>query len=305
LAYELEALIDLGRAEIAMPVLERLRAEQRPDGAVPGTGGVQWVCAPGLAQLAVCWYKLGLWEPADLAMRWLEAHQESSGGFRGGYGENAWYFPDREPSWAAKFFLDAHALRMVSYFDREAAGALAPISQDDGRVRAILSVLGPRDNVLQVGCGNGQILKAVRDAQPGTTCTGVESSEALLRDVPAGVRAVQGFQENIPCPEAAFDVAFSVQTIEHSANIQAAVEELLRVTKPGGWIVIVHGKRIQWGQSRTPWIREPSAAWMSRWLGRGCDHVTAESVGLPDEARPYPPGLMIAWKGLKRSTRPG
>ncbi len=306
LAYELEALIDLGRADVAAPVLERLRAEQRPDGAVRGTAGAHWVCAPGLAQLAICWYKLGLWEPADRAVRWLEANQEPSGGFLGGYGENAWYFPDREPSWAAKFFLDAHTLRTVSYFDREAATATSPISPGDGRVKAILSVLGPRDDVLEVGCGKGEVLNAVREAHPGVTCTGVDISEVLLEHVPADMRALRGFPENIPCPDGGFDAAFSVQAVEYSANMQAAVEELVRVTKPGGWVVIVHRKRIQSGQRHpTPWIREPSGTWMSRWLGRGCDHVTVEPVTVSDEDRPHPAGLMLAWKGRKRSAGSG
>lgn len=300
LAYELEALIDLGRADLATPVLDRLRAEQRPDGAVRGTAGVQWVCAPGLAQLAICWYKLGLWEPADRAVTWLETRQEPSGGFLGGYGEHAWYYADKEPSWAAKFFLDAHTLRTTSYFDRKAAGAPSSIAPDDGRVRAILSVLGPRDDVVEVGCGPGQVLKAIRESQPGITCTGVDLSDALLAHLPEDMRALQGSPESIPCADDSFDVAFCVETIEHSANMRAAVEELTRVTRPGGWVVIVHKKRIQSGERRaTSWMREPPAVLMSRWLGRGCDHVTVEPLSNGDRLRAA--GLVVAWRGQKRS----
>ena len=304
LAYELEALIDLGHADRATAVLAGLQAAQRPDGAVPGTAGVQWVCAPGLAQLAICWYKLGLWEPADRAVRWLEAHQEASGGFLGGYGEHAWYFADKEPSWAPKFFLDAHLLRTVSYFDREAAAVPSSISPDDGRVKAILSVLGPHDDVLEVGCGNGRLLKAVREAHPGIRCTGVDISAAWLAHVPPDMRTLQGSLEAIPCPEDSFDVVFSVETIEHSANMPAAVEELVRVTRPGGRVVIVHGRRMPGGrQHPVAWMREPPAAWMSRWLRRGCDHVTVEPVS--NEGRPHPAGPMVAWKAQKRSAQSG
>src|SRR5262249_59965372 len=108
LAYELEALIDLGRPGHAVPVLERLRREQSEDGAVRGEGGASWVCSPGLAQLAICWYKLGEAESADRAVAWLEAHQQPSGGFLGCYGEGGTYFPTAGLSWAAKFYLDAH-----------------------------------------------------------------------------------------------------------------------------------------------------------------------------------------------------
>jgi len=111
LAYELEALIDLGESEVALPILNELRKSQANDGGVRGMPGVSWVCTPGLAQLAVCWYKTGQREPADSAVNWLERHQTQSGGFRGSYGEDASYFPAVEISWAAKFYLDATLLR--------------------------------------------------------------------------------------------------------------------------------------------------------------------------------------------------
>ncbi len=110
LAYELEALIDLGRPELAAPTLRVLAAEQRPDGAVPAWPGARWVCTPGQAQLAICWYKTGHRASANRALAWLHARQEPSGGFLGSYGRSASYFPDVELSWAAKFYLDAQRL---------------------------------------------------------------------------------------------------------------------------------------------------------------------------------------------------
>jgi len=111
LGYELEALIDLSWSEKALPVLEKLRNSQDNEGGVPAMGGASWVCTPGLAQLAVCWYKVGDRDPADRAMKWLESHQTRSGGFLGSYGPQASYFPDTELPWAAKFYLDANLLR--------------------------------------------------------------------------------------------------------------------------------------------------------------------------------------------------
>ena len=111
LAYELEALIDLGREESARPVLEQLADLQGDDGAVRGVAAAAWICVPGLAQLAVCWYKLGWREPADRAMAWLERQQRETGGFLGSIGRGADYFPREELSWAAKYFLDADLLR--------------------------------------------------------------------------------------------------------------------------------------------------------------------------------------------------
>jgi hypothetical protein len=147
LAYELETFIDLGHAEEAAAILNRLRAVQRRDGGVPGVAGARWVCAPGLAQLAVCWYKLGEYEPADRAMRWLETYQTSSGGFLGGYGENVTYGGDRELSWAAKFFLDAHLWRVRCYFQRKTGDGRLPIPLERSEST---SSAGPREIVHQV-----------------------------------------------------------------------------------------------------------------------------------------------------------
>lgn len=114
LGYELEALIDLGRLDLAVPVLGRLCQLQRADGSLRGVGGQTWVCTPGLSQIAVCWYKIGKSQPADLALAWLDKHQLRCGGFFGSYGPDAAYFSDVVPSWAVKFYLDAHRLRRLS-----------------------------------------------------------------------------------------------------------------------------------------------------------------------------------------------
>ena len=111
LGYSLEAAIDLNRADLAANPLSYLQARQKRDGSVRGRAGVSWVCVPGLAQLAICWYKTGRAEPANAAMGWLERHQEPSGGFTGSKGLWSDYFPRVEVPWATKFYLDAHFLR--------------------------------------------------------------------------------------------------------------------------------------------------------------------------------------------------
>jgi malonyl-CoA O-methyltransferase len=296
LAYELEALIDLGRPDLAAPVLERLRGQQAEDGAVRGEGGANWVCSPGLAQLAICWYKLGEAEPADRAMAWLEAHQQPSGGFLGSYGEGGTYFATAELSWAAKFFLDAHLLRVALYFDRNADNAdifPSSVPRDDPRAQAIIALVRPHDQVLEVGCGKGRFLKAVHEAHSETRCTGVDISPAFLSQLPEYVRALRGSLESIPCPDNSFDVTFSVEAIEHSANIDAVVAELIRVTRPGGSVVVIDKQQAHWGRLDCPsWEHWPEAEQISRLLGRGCDQVTAGAVS--------PDGLMLVWSGRKR-----
>ncbi len=109
--YMMEALVEVGEIELANKGLQQAVSIQQESGAIPAYPGVDWICSTGIAQLAVAWYKLGNRVPADKAVRYLEEIQNPSGGFYGSYGVGATYLPDREISWAVKFFLDCLLLR--------------------------------------------------------------------------------------------------------------------------------------------------------------------------------------------------
>ncbi len=112
-AYVIEALVDLGYADMAAKGMAEVARLQRNDGSVPAYPEVDWVCSPGLAQYTLIWYRLGLRAPADKAFQYLCRLQNSSGGFYGSYGKGANYFPDKEISWAVKYFLDANYWRQT------------------------------------------------------------------------------------------------------------------------------------------------------------------------------------------------
>jgi len=105
--YMMEGLAELGEISLALRGLAQARAVQRVDGSIPAYPGASWVCATGVAQLALAWYRVGDRRPADRAVEYLESIQNPSGGFYGGYGRGVEYFPNQEVSWAVKFFLDA------------------------------------------------------------------------------------------------------------------------------------------------------------------------------------------------------
>lgn len=307
LAYELEALIDLGYEDRTRKTLEALAAVQRADGAVRGMGGPgrpDWVCAPGLAQLAICWYKLDTAGPADRAIAWLERRQERDGGFRGSYGRGASYKAGVEVSWAPKFFLDAHLLRVSAFFARHAHEFPNDVGSADGRLAAIASRVRPGDRVLDVGCGKGRFLKALAATQGDAVYCGVDPAPALLGAVPGGIATALGTLENIPHPDASFDVVFAVEAIEHSVAPMRAVSEMLRVTVPGGWVAIVDKHRGAWGRMACPpWERWPDAAELTGRLRLECDDVSSVSVSFDDH--PASDGLMMAWSGRKRSRLSG
>jgi len=108
--YIMEALVELGEADLARRGLDQAAAVQRSDGAIPAYPGAHWVCSTGVAQVALAWWKSGEKEPATRALRYLETIQNPSGGFYGSYGADAQYMPNEEISWAAKYFIDLSLL---------------------------------------------------------------------------------------------------------------------------------------------------------------------------------------------------
>jgi len=112
-AYAMEALWEMGEAELCRQGMASAAAKQRRDGAVPGYPDVDWVCSTGLAQYAIVWQHLGEFDRADRAIAYLEKIQNKSGGFNGSYGKGASYIPGAEISWAVKYFLDAWELKLA------------------------------------------------------------------------------------------------------------------------------------------------------------------------------------------------
>src|SRR6185503_4145841 len=107
--------------------------------------------------------------------------------------------------------------------------------------------LRPGDAVVDVGCGTGVMLPALTNAVgPDGSVTGIDHSAAFLaraqrRLTEAGlehrVALVRGDAQALPFEDATFDVAHVERLLMHLAEPDAAIRELLRVTRPGGRIV--------------------------------------------------------------------
>lgn len=177
------------------------------------------------------------------------------------------------------------------------------IAIDDGRLQAVLDAIEPGDRVLDVGCGKGRFLKAVAQTLPDTDLVGVDLSSTLLSHLPETVEALQGALEAIPVSDESFDVVFSVEAVEHSANLKASVSEMIRATRPGGRIVIIDKQHAYRGRMVTlPWERWPEAEELSTLLWQECDDVACKPVSYG----PHPAdGMMVAWSGRKRAPLTG
>nr|HID13768.1 class I SAM-dependent methyltransferase [Anaerolineae bacterium] len=97
--------------------------------------------------------------------------------------------------------------------------------------------------VLDVGCGVGMYTAAFLRETPHVFGVEIERGRALeARERAAGV--VQATGERLPFPDAGFDVVFSHEVLEHVADDRAGVAEMVRVTRPGGRIVVFVPNRL-------------------------------------------------------------
>lgn len=98
-------------------------------------------------------------------------------------------------------------------------------------------------DVLEVACGRGGFVREL--ARAGARVTGCDFSLAALRiaagKLPAGnghAALVQGDAQTLPFADGAFDMVISCETIEHLPDVQSALREMHRVTRPGGRLLL-------------------------------------------------------------------
>jgi ubiquinone/menaquinone biosynthesis C-methylase UbiE len=100
-------------------------------------------------------------------------------------------------------------------------------------------------SVLEAGCGTGVSLEDLRELlPPGTRVVGIDPTvafveEARRRAAAAGMDGVEyavGDIRRIPYAEGTFDAAFCDKVLLHVGPARAALGELVRVVRPGGWV---------------------------------------------------------------------
>jgi ubiquinone/menaquinone biosynthesis C-methylase UbiE len=91
-------------------------------------------------------------------------------------------------------------------------------------------------DLLEVGCGTGLLLS--RLAGVAKTARGIDLSEGMLQKARArGLEVQQGSAVDLPYPDAEFDVTCSFKVLAHVENIERALSEMVRVTRPTGVVI--------------------------------------------------------------------
>ncbi len=108
---------------------------------------------------------------------------------------------------------------------------------------AIKPYITKQATFLDVGCGAGfSLMKAYSeleceiqgiDPEPGAHGVG-RFTDGLWKERPI----IQGTAESLPFPDASFDIVYSSHVLEHVNSEKQALQEMKRVLKPGGVLII-------------------------------------------------------------------
>lgn len=183
---------------------------------------------------------------------------------------------------------------------------------------SLISPYATDAEVLEVGCGTGLIL--ARAAKVARRAAGMDISPGMLELARSrGLEVQEGTATSLPFDDDSFDLTYSFKVLAHVEGIEVALEEMARVTRPGGKIfaefyntqslrtLVKHlkpGTRI--GRSPTTdddvYTRYDSLADVKRWCPRGVRVEGFHGIRIASPlALPFDlPLFGKLWSGLER-----
>ena len=115
----------------------------------------------------------------------------------------------------------------MNYYDEIASGYNKLYGNEQlKKAKAIISCLkiNDADELLDVGCGSGIATELFPCKK-----TGIDPSKELIKQ--CSFKAIQGSAENLPFPDAHFDIVISLTALHHSIDFKKALLEMKRVAK--------------------------------------------------------------------------
>lgn len=95
---------------------------------------------------------------------------------------------------------------------------------------------GTGKQVLEVGCGTGLVLERI--AGFAARAVGVDLSPGMLEKArERGLEVLEGSATALPFEDRTFDVTCSFKVLAHVPDVELALSEMARVTRPGGHVL--------------------------------------------------------------------
>jgi SAM-dependent methyltransferase len=132
-------------------------------------------------------------------------------------------------------------------FYAERATDVAKLDDRMRRLVAECARTNPR-SVIDLGCGRGFLLSALARQIPGLRCFGVELSDLAIDEARANGITVfhQSLSTRLPLEDETIDLAVMGEVIEHVFDPDACIEEVRRVIRPGGTLIVTTPNLASW-----------------------------------------------------------
>jgi ubiquinone/menaquinone biosynthesis C-methylase UbiE len=132
------------------------------------------------------------------------------------------------------------------------------------------SGLGPGVSVLDLAAGTGKLTRQL--VTYGPDLVAVEPSAGMRRelvDAVPGVPALDGTAESIPVADGSMDIVTVAQAF-HWFETRAALDEIARVLRPGGWLALLWNEPPPGGWAAELWaLRQRLTHFTGDYPGRG------------------------------------
>lgn len=131
--------------------------------------------------------------------------------------------------------------------------------------------------VLDAGCGNGKFVSRLHKDRPDLQVVGMDISAGILADVEKPVLVADA--QALPFADDSADAVLALHMLYHVSDIEATIEELARVLRPGGVLIASTNSTID----------------KRSWTGSG-PGPQATSSGFPRGRRGFPSAPASPWK---------
>ncbi|HVT14745.1 MAG TPA: methyltransferase domain-containing protein [Thermoanaerobaculia bacterium] len=127
---------------------------------------------------------------------------------------------------------------LAANYDRRWQGYVAASTRETLRRAGVRA----SDRLLDIGCGTGALLAAVRGAVPAAAVTGIDLVPAMLavarRKAAAGPGLAAADAVRLPFRPCSFDVVVSSSSFHYWHDPRLGLSEIARVLRPGGRVVL-------------------------------------------------------------------